>query len=151
MIAKIGQISLQDQAGRHSVDGVFPLFPVVVALVQDLMGLDGGATFVPEDGLHAGRLLQQGGKLAVEVRARALSPVHIAREAHDQTLRAAFAQQPGDLLRRLFRFPGMDHRRLPGHPAERVGDRDAGARVAIVDGHYFHMVSLPFGFHDSTL
>ena len=49
MIAKIGQISLQDQAGRHSVDGVFPLFPVVVALVQDLMGLDGGAALVPED------------------------------------------------------------------------------------------------------
>ena len=37
MIAKIGQIALQNEAGRHGVDRVLSFFAVIIAFIQDLV------------------------------------------------------------------------------------------------------------------
>ena len=53
----IGEVSLQDQRGGHGVHHLFPLFGVLAALVEDVVGVDGGAALVPEDDGEARGLL----------------------------------------------------------------------------------------------
>ena len=54
--AQIGQIALQNQGSGYRIHGVFPLFPVVIVLGEDIMRLHRGAPLVPHGNFQAGGL-----------------------------------------------------------------------------------------------
>lgn len=68
------QIALEDQRGGDGVDGIFALFPVIIAVAQDLVCLNGRPSFIPEHDLHTAGSLDRGGHLAVQRRARPSVP-----------------------------------------------------------------------------
>lgn len=118
------QIALEDQRGGDGVDGIFALFPVIIAVAQDLVCFDGRPSFVPEHDLHAAGNLDRGGHLAVQRRARALRAVHVARESHHEPLRAALLHKCGNGFRCLLRAAAVDDGRAADDAAARIGNGD---------------------------
>ena len=59
VILQIGEIALQDQRRGHGIHHLLPLFGVLAAVEEDLVGVNGGAALVPQHHRQAGGFLQQ--------------------------------------------------------------------------------------------
>lgn len=102
------------------------------------MRLDGRAALIPEGHRLAADRLYLFGKAAVKRRARPLGAVHVAREAHHQPLCAAFARQTRDFCGGFFRIAAVDDRGLSDDHAHSVGNGNARAGIAVVNGKNSH-------------
>ena len=137
----ISQVSFQDQGRRYGVHHLFPLFGVLAAAHQDLVGVDGGAALVPEDDRQGSGVLQQDLHGLGFFRTGPPGAVHIDGVAQHQLLYTVLFRQCGDLLRYHFRAVGVDGGGEAGQKTGGVGDGDAGVGVAVVDGHDTHKAS----------
>ena len=138
-----GQVPLQDQRGRHGVHHLFPLPGVLPALVEDVVGVDGGAPLVPEHDRQPRGLLQQALHGLGLLRPGPQCAVHVHGMAQHQLLRPVFFRQLrhplGHRLRPVGGDDGGEARKEP------CGIRNGDARVgvAIVNGHDTHRNSFP--------
>ena len=107
------------------------------------MRLDAGAALVAQKDLRRAGLREQRGEGAGLFRARALAPVHVEREAQQYEAAAAAFGQFEHALCEALRVPLGQNLRLAAEYAALVRDCDAGARVAVVQGHYPHLFPSP--------
>ena len=68
-----------------------------------------------------------------------------ANDLHDKTLCAAFLHEPRKLLRGFLRIAAVDDGGLPDNHAERIGDGDTRAGIAVINGENSHRLT-PFSF-----
>ena len=97
-----GEIPLQDQRGRHSVHYLLPLFGVLAAVEEDVVGVDGGAALIPEDDLQPGRLPQQRAEGGAFLGPGPLGAIHVPRVAQHQQLYAALGKLKKEYRETLF-------------------------------------------------
>ena len=104
------------------------------------MGLYGRAPLIPEMDLHPQRFAQVVRKAPVELRARALGAVHVAREAHHDLPGLRLADHADDLLDHTRPVSAVDDSGRADDGAGQVGDRDPGPGVAVVDCKCLHIL-----------
>ena len=133
-----GEVALEHQARGYGVHRLFALLRVLAAGHEDIVRVHSRAPLIPKRDGETGRLAQQRREALRLFRPRAARAVHIQRVAEHQLGDAVLGDEPLDLRRDRLGAVGGDDGGEARKRQKRVGNGDAGVRVAVVNGHNFH-------------
>src|SRR5579859_2226508 len=128
------QKRLQDQHGRHAVDGLGALLDAEFGLTQQAVGLRRGKSLIPQVNGKLKALTQFLGKFSHFLRLRPVFAAHAQRVAQNDLADLVFtnrALQTAEVGPLVFPFQGLQSL---GSDAQQIRNRQPHAAAAVVDG-----------------